>query len=236
MRQTTSVRNASNAFLQDAFRFHNRALWHGARQKPTLSSSKTPSAYGMAVNTNRVQEAAQQARPYTRNAEALLAVVNGVTVLDFDTDRPVRQARLLVNGRVVDTTGAGTTAAGLKMAAIPGATNIAVHLLLMILALMVLVGCRSGSRSSRTLEPFLSLQTGMTLQEVTNRVGAPDCHAGSGVFRWEYDLADGSTVMVYPARETPIRDFSVSKVARIVQRHGTNWISDTLDESRKQKQ
>ena len=90
MRQTTSVRNASNAFLQDAFRFHNRALWHGARQKPTLSSSK--------------------------------------------------------------------------------------------------------------------------------------------------NLADGSTVMVYPARETTIRDCSVSKVARIVQRHGTNWVSDTLDESRKQKQ
>ena len=32
-----------------AFCFHNRALWHGARQKPTLFSSKTPSAYGMAV-------------------------------------------------------------------------------------------------------------------------------------------------------------------------------------------
>jgi hypothetical protein len=108
--------------------------------------------------------------------------------------------------------------------------------LLMIVALMVLAGCRSGARSSRTAEPFLSLQLGMTMQEVTNRVGAPDRHAGSGVFRWEYDLADGSTVMVYPARETPIQDFSASKVARIVQRHGTNWLWDTLDESRKAKQ
>jgi hypothetical protein len=80
------------------------------------------------TDTNRAQEAPQQARLYPRNAEALLAVVNGVTVLEFDTDRPVRQARLLVNGRVVDSTGAGTNAAGLKVAAIPGITNIAVHL------------------------------------------------------------------------------------------------------------
>src|ERR1017187_5110005 len=32
-----------------AFCFHNRALWHGAKQKPTLFLPKTPSAYGMAV-------------------------------------------------------------------------------------------------------------------------------------------------------------------------------------------
>src|ERR1035441_4324065 len=30
-----------------AFCFHNRALWHGAKQKPTLFLPKTPSAYGM---------------------------------------------------------------------------------------------------------------------------------------------------------------------------------------------
>ena len=113
--------------------------------------------------------------------------------------------------------------------------------LLIIVALMVLVGCRSGQRSSRTVEPFLSLQPGMTMLEVTKRVGAPDRHAGSGVFRWEYDLADGSTIMVFPGRGDPLapfelQDFTSSKVARIVQRHGTNWLWDTLNESRKEKQ
>ena len=34
------------------FLFHIRALWHGAKQKPTLFSSKTPSDYGMAVYVN----------------------------------------------------------------------------------------------------------------------------------------------------------------------------------------
>jgi hypothetical protein len=33
------------------FCFHNRALWHGAKQKPTLFLPKTPSAYGMAVDS-----------------------------------------------------------------------------------------------------------------------------------------------------------------------------------------
>src|ERR1035441_6327316 len=31
------------------FCFHNRALWHGTKQKPTLFSPKAPSDYGMAV-------------------------------------------------------------------------------------------------------------------------------------------------------------------------------------------
>jgi hypothetical protein len=107
---------------------------------------------------------------------------------------------------------------------------------LMVMAPMVLVGCHSGTQNARTAGPFLSLRPGMTMQEVTNRVGASDRHAGSGVFRWEYDLSDGSTVMVYPARETPIQDFSVSRVARVVQRQGTNWLWDTLDHNRKEKQ
>lgn len=107
-------------------------------------------------------------------------------------------------------------------------------------ALVVLLGCSVSPRNSRTTEPFLTLRAGMTMQEVTNRVGAPDRHAGSGVFRWEYDLADGSTVMIFPTRGDPqapfeIQDFTSSKVARIVQRRGTNWVWDTLDESRKEK-
>ena len=60
--------------------------------------------------------------------EAVLAVVNGVTVLDFHTDRPVRQARLVVDGQIVDTTGAGNTKAGLQVAVVHGAADVTVHL------------------------------------------------------------------------------------------------------------
>ena len=37
--------------LFPAFCFHNRALWHGAEQKPTLFYRKSPSSYGMAVDS-----------------------------------------------------------------------------------------------------------------------------------------------------------------------------------------
>ena|SRR5450759_2854942 len=107
---------------------------------------------------------------------------------------------------------------------------------LILVAVSVLLGCHSGPRSSRTVEAFRALQPGMTMQEVTNRVGVPDRHAGSGVFRWEYDLADGSTIMVFPGRGDPmnpyqLQDFHSSKVARIVQRRGTNVFWDKMDES-----
>jgi hypothetical protein len=113
--------------------------------------------------------------------------------------------------------------------------------LLNVMALVVLLGCSSRPGRLRAAEPFLWLQPGMTMQEVTNKVGAPDRHAGSGVFRWEYDLADGSTIMVFPGPGDPqnpyqFQDFTSSKVARIVQRRGTNWLWDTQAESRQEKQ
>src|ERR1017187_6408807 len=37
------------------FCFHNRALWHGTKQKPTLFSPKAPSGYGMAVEVVRLR-------------------------------------------------------------------------------------------------------------------------------------------------------------------------------------
>jgi hypothetical protein len=92
-----------------------------------VAATMTTLALGGA-ETNQLQVAAEQTRSYPPNREALLAVVNSVTVLDFDTDRPVRQARLLVNGRTVDTTGAATTGPGLKVAVVPEATNIVIHL------------------------------------------------------------------------------------------------------------
>jgi len=87
------------------------------------------------------------------------------------------------------------------------------------------------------MEAFHALHPGMTMQEVTNRVGAPDRHGGSGVFHWDYDLADGTTVMVFPGRGDPLnpyqlQDFSSSKVARIVQSRGTNWLWDRPEDKR----
>ncbi len=80
------------------------------------------------TDSHQVRQSSSSVGPRLPTQEALLAVVNGVTVLDFETDRPVRRARLLVNGQVVGETGAGTTAPGFKVAVIPGATNIVVHL------------------------------------------------------------------------------------------------------------
>jgi len=88
------------------------------------------------------------------------------------------------------------------------------------------------------VDAFLSLQPGMSMQELTNRVGIPDRHAGSGVFRWEYDLGDGSKIMVFPATGEPgrgpynpyqLQEFS-SPVARIKQVRGTNVLWDKMDE------
>jgi hypothetical protein len=109
---------------------------------------------------------------------------------------------------------------------------------LVLITSAVLLGCRAEPRKSRTVDAFLSFQPGMPMQELTNRVGAPDRHAGSGVFRWEYDLADGSKVMVYPATGLPrgglynpyeLQEFS-SPLARIRQVRGTNVLWDKMDE------
>ena len=106
------------------------------------------------------------------------------------------------------------------------------------IAAAVLLGCREKPLKSRTVEAFLSIQPGMPMKELTNRVGVPDRPAGSGVFRWEYDLADGSKVMVYPSKDVPrggqynpyyLEEFS-SAVAWIRQVRGTNVLWERIDE------
>src|ERR1035437_5749225 len=62
------------------------------------------------------------------NTNALVAIINTVTVLDFNTDRPVREARVLVNGKVIHSTGAGQTKKGLKLAVVRTMKTIAIHL------------------------------------------------------------------------------------------------------------
>jgi hypothetical protein len=87
----------------------------------------TPPALG-GPGTNQLQAVSGPVISSPPNREALLAVVDTVTVLDFATDRPVRQARLLVDGHIVGTTGAATTDFGLKVAVVPEATNIVIYL------------------------------------------------------------------------------------------------------------
>jgi hypothetical protein len=69
-------------------------------------------------------------------------------------------------------------------------------------ALAVGCGSRQGS-SPRTAADFHLITTNMTLQQVTDRFGMYDRVRGSGISYYEYDLSDGSAVLVSP--EWPFR-------------------------------
>jgi hypothetical protein len=99
------------------------------------------------------------------------------------------------------------------------------HRVFLLMAL-VLVGCGDRHASTRTVDDFRFLKFGMTMREVTNRIGVPDRHAGSGVLRWEYDLADGSRFVIFPElpRWTNAIDFGTWPVTYFGQRKGTNWL------------
>jgi hypothetical protein len=82
------------------------------------------------------------------------------------------------------------------------------------LAAGVLVGCDSKSATTkpntafeqspttqpvqalRTTEQFQFLQSGMATSVITNQVGPPDRQLGSGQMSWEYDLSDGSRIVI----------------------------------------
>ena len=68
------------------------------------------------------------AQPAPVNTEALVTKIDTVTVLNFDTDRPVRQVRALVDGKVVATNGWNNSSTGIKIAVVERATNVSVHL------------------------------------------------------------------------------------------------------------
>ena len=60
-----------------------------------------------------------------------------------------------------------------------------------------LLSCRSQNGQRRlTLSDFDFLEAGMSLKEITDRVGEPDRDVGSGIFLIQYDLADGRTVQL----------------------------------------
>lgn len=104
-----------------------------------------------------------------------------------------------------------------------------------IIASAALLGCHKESRNSRTVEAFLLLEPGMTMVQVTNQVGAPDRHAGSGVPRWEYDIGDGSKIVVIPAATDPYDPYQLQTfsgvLGRIKQVRGTNVLWDKKDEN-----
>lgn len=60
-----------------------------------------------------------------------------------------------------------------------------------------LLSCKpQGDQRKLTLSDFDFLEVGMSLEEITERVGEPDRDVGSGIFLIQYDLADGRTLQL----------------------------------------
>jgi hypothetical protein len=62
------------------------------------------------------------------NTESLVATINRVRVLAFDTDRPVREVRALVDGKVVGTDGWRNSSKGIKIAVIRRSGDVLVEM------------------------------------------------------------------------------------------------------------
>lgn len=79
-------------------------------------------------------------------------------------------------------------------------TALAIFLLVLIilgmLHLMRSEKARISHQRRLTLSDFGFLEIGMSLKEITERVGKPDRDVGSGIFLIQYDLADGRTLQL----------------------------------------
>src|ERR1035437_4194694 len=86
--------------LFSAFCFHNRALWHGARQKPMLFSPETPSAYGMAVKafTFLIRPTAQEFYNFVHLLDKALS--DNINKKFFESDMPVEEDIHRADGKV----------------------------------------------------------------------------------------------------------------------------------------
>jgi len=89
------------------------------------------------------------------------------------------------------------------------------------LALLVGFGCQH-SRTNRTEEQFHFIQPSLSIQTVTNRLGPPDRLTGRGVIFMEYDLADGSHMMILPCTQ-PQRLDPFGIVCGMAHRRGKTW-------------
>jgi len=65
--------------------------------------------------------------------------------------------------------------------------------ILFVVAVLLVVGCRTHSK--RTVDQFAFLEIGMPMTVVSNRVGMPDLPY-RGQIRWRYSLADGSEMAI----------------------------------------
>ncbi len=65
---------------------------------------------------------------------------------------------------------------------------------------------------------FEFLQSGLAASVITNKVGAPDRQLGSGQLRMEYDLWNGSDMVICVDWDTN------HSVAWWGERRGTNWL------------
>jgi hypothetical protein len=74
--------------------------------------------------------------------------------------------------------------------------------LVLFIAAVTLVGCKPHPK--RTADEFKFLQLWISVNDITNRVGQPDC-GYRGQYRLRYDLADG-TEMVIAAHE--VREYA----------------------------
>ena len=75
----------------------------------------------------------------------------------------------------------------------------------------------------RTAEQFAFLKEGLPISVVTLRVGLPDRELGSGQLRWEYDLADGSVVVIIP-NTSDFKDITTWKVSSFGLLRDTRWL------------
>jgi hypothetical protein len=91
---------------------------------------------------------------------------------------------------------------------------------------VLLIGCGNRHKSTLRAVDFQFVEVGMTMREITNRVGVPDRYAGTGVFRWEYCLADGSRILILPKerQNSDFGDLGAWVVTGIGQHDGTNWL------------
>ena len=68
------------------------------------------------------------------------------------------------------------------------------------------LGC-CHPRSSRTMGDFAFIQASLSTQVLTNRLGPPDRLSGREVVFMEYDLSDGSKMVVLPSHPTEVGDY-----------------------------
>jgi len=89
-----------------------------------------------------------------------------------------------------------------------------------LLLFAVLIGCSNQQAPrSRTVHDFAFITSSTTLGDVTRRMGTYDRVSGSGIQMFEYDLADGSKIVLWP----DWRYTGTNLIHRVARVAGTNY-------------